>query len=201
MHPSTQNPAHGLRLPLWLLALALGFCFGQVSASHEANEPSDGTVNSFRWLQNPLVLPETSLQRWQVEAVSLSSFKGKIVLLNLWATWCPPCVYELPALDRLQQRLGNEEFVVVTVSVDHDPGLAHNLFTGKLALANLEFYFENPERLGKTFPLDVLPSNFIIDREGRATGMLRSYVDWDSPAADEFVKRLLAGTLPARPQN
>jgi thiol-disulfide isomerase/thioredoxin len=202
MQPSTQNPAHGLRLRLWLLALALSFCFAhQALASHEANEPSDGTVNSFRWLQKPLLLPETPLRRWQLEPASLSQFKGKVVLLNIWATWCPPCVYELPALDRLQQRLGNEDFVVVTVSVDHDPGPAHDLFTGRLALANLDFYFELPERLGKTFPLDVLPTNFIIDREGRAIGMLRSYVDWDSPAADEFVKRLLAGSLPPKLQN
>ena len=201
MQFSTQNPARGPRLAALLLALALSFCLGQTWASHGATEPTDGTVNSFRWLENPLVLPETSIRRWPEETVSLSRFKGRIVLLNLWATWCPPCVYELPALDGLQQRLGSEEFVVVAVSVDRDPELARKLFVDRLALAHLEFYAEAPERLGKTFPLDVLPSNFIIDREGRAIGMLRSYVDWDSPAADEFVQRLLAGTLPPRPWN
>lgn len=201
MQPSTHNPGHRPRLAAWLLALATSFCFCQAWATHGATEPTDGTVNSFRWLENPLVLPETSIQRWPAERVSLSRFKGKIVLLNLWATWCPPCVYELPALDSLQQRLGGEEFVVVAVSVDRDPELARKLFVDRLALAHLEFYAEAPERLGKTFPLDVLPSNFIIDREGRAIGMLRSYVDWDSPAADEFVERLLAGTLPPRPGN
>ena len=201
MRRSIQNPTRGPRLAPWLLTLALSLCSGQAWASHEATEPSDGTVNSFRWLKNPLVLPETSIQRWPAERVSLSRFKGKVVLLNLWATWCPPCVYELPALDRLQQRLGGEEFVVVAVSVDRDPELAHKLFTGKLGLTHLKFYVEPPERLGQTFPLDVLPSNFIIDREGRAIGMLRSYVDWDSPAADEFFKRVLAGTLPPQPGN
>ena len=201
MQPSTQNPAHGPRLPPWLLALALSFCFSQAWASHGATESSDGTVDSFRWFKNPLVLPETPIRRGPAEPVSLFRFKGKIVLLNLWASWCPPCVYELPALDRLQQRLGSEEFVVVAVSVDRDPELARKLFTDKLALAHLEFYFEPPERLGQTFPVDVLPANFIIDREGRAIGMLRSYVDWDSPAADKFVERLLAGTLPAQPEH
>ena len=193
------NLARGLRLAF--LLLALGCCLAPARASHEANEPSDGTVNSFRWLANPVALPETSIQRWPTERVSLSSFAGKIVLLNLWATWCPPCVYELPALDRLQQRLGDEDFVVVAVSVDRDPKVARELFLGKLALTHLEFYAEPPESLGKTFPIDVLPSNFILDREGRAIGVLRSYVDWDSPVADEFVKRLLDGRLPARPEN
>lgn len=201
MQPSNHDPAAGPRFAPWLLALALSFCFSQVWASHGASEPSDGTVNSFRWLKKPLVLPETSVQHWPAKRVSLSSFKGKIVLLNLWASWCPPCVYELPALDRLQQRLGGEEFVVVAVSVDRDPEIARKLFLDKLSLSQLKFYVEPPERLGKTFPLDVLPSNFIIDREGRAIGMLRSYVDWSSPAADEFVRQLIAGTLPAQPRN
>ena len=201
MQFSTPNPARGPRLLPWLLALAISCYFGQALATHEASEPTDGTVNSFRWLPKPLVLPETSIRRAPAEPVSLSRFDGKIVLVNLWATWCPPCVYELPALDRLQQRLGSEEFVVVAISVDRDPEHARQLFVDRLALAHLDFYFESPERLGKTFPVDVLPSNFILDREGRAIGMLRSYVDWDSPAADEFVGRLLAGALPPGPEN
>jgi thiol-disulfide isomerase/thioredoxin len=196
MRLSTKNPARRTNYAPWLV-LALSFCFSQAWASHGATEPSDGTVNSFRWLQNPLVLPETTIQQLPADHVSLSRFKGKVVLLNLWATWCPPCVYELPALDRLQQRFGGEEFIVVAVSVDRDPELARKMFSDRLALSHLQFYFEPPERLGKTFPMDVLPSNFILDREGRAIGMLRSYVDWDSPAAGEFVKRLLAGDLPA----
>ena len=199
MQSSNRIAARGLRLAFWLLLLAPGFYFSQAHASHEATEPSDGTVNSFRWLKNPMVLPEISLQHSPTERVSLSRFRGKIVLLNLWATWCPPCVYELPALDRLQQRLGGEDFVVVAVSVDRDPQLARDLFLDRLELAHLQFYAEPPESLGKIFPMDVLPSNFIIDREGRVTGMLRSYVDWDSPVADEFVKRLIEGSLPAAP--
>ncbi len=195
MHPSTHISSRRPSLAVWLV-LALSFCFSKAWATHGASEPSDGTVNSFRWLENPLVLPETTIQRPPAERVSLSRFKGKIVLLNLWATWCPPCVYELPALDRLQQRFGDKNFVVVAVSVDQNPELARKMFSDRLALSHLQFYFEPPERLARTFPMDVLPSNFILDREGRAIGMLRSYVDWDGPAADEFVERLLAGTLP-----
>lgn len=201
MRSTTRYLSRAARHLCPLLALMLIFHVGEPRASHEASEPSDGTVNSFRWLKNPLVLPQTSIQQWPAERVSLSSFKGRIVLVNLWATWCPPCVHELPALDRLQQRLGGEDFVVVAVSVDRDPELARQLFVEKLALSHLQFYIEAPERLAKTFPLDVLPSNFILDREGRAIGMLRSYVDWDSPSADEFVRRLVAGSLPAPPAN
>ncbi len=201
MQSSILRASRGPRLAAWLLALISGLGFGPAWASHGANEPSDGTVNSFRWLKNPVALPEISIQRWPTERVGLSSFRGKVVLLNLWATWCPPCVYELPALDRLQQRVGGDEFTIVAVAVDRDPELARKLFVDRLALGHLTFFAEPPESIAQNFPMDVLPSNFVIDREGRVIGMLRSYVDWDSPAADEFVERLLDGRLPPRPGN
>ena len=178
------------------LVLILALVSTQVDASHEASEPSDGTVNSFRWLREPVMLPEITVGKWTGERVSLSRYQGKIVLLNLWASWCPPCVRELPALDRLQQRLGGEDFVVVAISVDREPEPAQRMFVNRLGIEHLEFLIEPPEKMGEFFPIDVLPSNFVIDRDGRAIGVLRSYVDWSSPMADAFVERLLDGRLP-----
>jgi thiol-disulfide isomerase/thioredoxin len=121
------------------------------------------------------------------------------VLLNFWAAWCPPCVRELPALDRLQRRLGGEQFSVVAISLDQSPQVAHRMFADRLALQHLDFLTEPAERMGKYLPVDVLPTNFIIDRDGRVIGVLRSFVDWDSPAADHFVEHLLDGSLPPPP--
>ena len=194
MHYSTGNPTRRRLIPCLLLAGALFSTLA--AASHEASEPSDGTVNSFRWLKNPPLLPEISVEHWPGKRVSLSSYRGKIVLLNLWASWCPPCIRELPALDRMQQRLGGEEFEVVAISLDRSAEPARAMFVDRLALEHLDFLIEPAESLGKFFPVDVLPSNFIIDRDGRAIGMLRSYVDWESRAADEFIERLIDGSLP-----
>ena len=69
MHPSTRKPSRRPSLAVWLV-LALSSCFSQAWATHGASEPSDGTVNSFRWLENPLVLPETTIQRHPAEPVS-----------------------------------------------------------------------------------------------------------------------------------
>jgi len=165
-------------------------------AYHEASEPSDGTVNSFRWFDNPQTMPKISVEHRPAQRVSLSRYRGKIVLLNFWASWCPPCVRELPALDRLQRRLGGEQFSVVAISLDREPQSARALFVDRLALEHLEFFTRPSAQLGKFFPVDVLPSNFIVDRDGRVVGMLRSFVDWDSPAADEFVEHLIDGSLP-----
>lgn len=181
-----RNPG----LPL-LLALFL-FCT-QAIASHEATEPSDGTVKSFRWLQDPLPLDAVSIHNIEGKEINLSEFAGKIVLLNLWASWCPPCIKELPALDRLQQRLGDDEFVIVAVSLDKDPQVARQMFNERLSIEHLDLYIEPVEQIGRFFPVDVLPANFIIDKKGRAIGMLRSYADWDAPEADALFRRLIAG--------
>ena len=195
MQHSTLNAARRRR-PIPCLLLAWFFCTTPALASHEASEPSDGTVNSFRWLATPAALPEISVEHWPGKRVSLSRYKGKVVLLNLWASWCPPCIRELPALDGLQQRLGGKDFAVVAISVDRSPEPARRMFVDQLALEHLDFLIEPPEKLGYYFPVDVLPSNFIIDREGRVVGLLRSFVEWDSPLADEFVARLIDGSLP-----
>lgn len=179
--------------PLLPLILALCLSSTQVLAKHEANEPTDGTVNSFRWLENPLTLDQVPIHSEEGVQVTLSQFKGKIVLLNLWASWCLPCVRELPALDRLQKRLGGEDFVVVAVSLDSDPDLARKLFIDQLSIEHLKLYIEPAEQIGRFFPVDVLPASFFIDRKGQAIGLLRSYADWDDAHADTLINRLVAG--------
>jgi thiol-disulfide isomerase/thioredoxin len=179
--------------PLLPLILALCLSSTQVLAKHEANEPTDGTVNSFRWLENPLTLDQVPIHSEEGVQVTLSQFKGKIVLLNLWASWCLPCVRELPALDRLQKRLGGEDFVVVAVSLDSDPDLARKLFIDQLSIEHLKLYIEPAEQIGRFFPVDVLPASFFIDRKGQAIGLLRSYVEWDDAHADTLINRLVAG--------
>lgn len=172
--------------------LILLFC-NSAMANHGASEPTDGTVNSFRWFSPPRYLDEVIVHDRNNKLVSLSQFKNKIVLLNLWASWCPPCIKELPELDQLQKRLGSDDFVVVAISVDEDPKLAHEMFTDKLSLKNLKLYIEPGKNISSHFPVDVLPSNFFINRKGQAIGILRSYVDWGSPEADQLIKRLVDG--------
>lgn len=175
-----------LVLPLLLLSL-------QSQANHETNEPTDGTVNSFRWLKNSQPVNQASIHDSEGKRISLSRFNGKVVLLNIWASWCAPCIRELPALDRLQDRLGSDEFVVVTVSVDDNLELAQKVFIDQLSLANLKLYIEPVEQLGKSFPVDVIPANFFINRQGQAMGVLRSFVHWDATEVDQLVKRLIGG--------
>ncbi len=177
-------------LPLILLLVMV---LPRTEASHEASEPSDGTVNSFRWLESPIPAGDVLMHNIDDQQVKLSEFRGKVILLNLWASWCPPCIRELPALDRLQQRMTTKDFLVLTISLDKNPQLAREMFIDRLPIMNLDFYIQSAEQIGRFFPVDVLPANFIIDREGQVLGMLRSYVDWDDPQVDKLFMQLVAG--------
>ena len=173
-----------------LITLTLAFS-GVIHAKHPS-EPSDGTVNSFRKVAPPKPLPDTLLIEDSSGArVNLSRYKGKTVLLNLWATWCPPCLRELPALDRLQSRLGGDDFAVVTISLDKGGAKQAIPFFARLKIENLPLLVDPTTSLANFFPVDVLPSNFIISSDGKVTHLLRGFVDWDLPQTDLYFENIM----------
>ncbi len=173
-------------LGLLLMALSSG-----VFANHGESEPSDGTVNSFIKIDPPKTIKPVPLVRGQHEAIDLTAFNGKLVLLNFWATWCPPCLRELPALDRLQKRLGSDQFEVVAVALDRRGYAGAREYYDKLKIENLEIYTGSTEAFGKEFPVDVFPASFMIDSQGRVLSFLRSYAEWDDLAADRMIQQHL----------
>ncbi|WP_210396085.1 TlpA disulfide reductase family protein [Motiliproteus sediminis] len=174
------------------LLLFLSLASFSAVANHEETEPSDGTVNSFIVLDPPQVVEPVKLVLDNQQSLDMSAFKGKVVLLNLWATWCPPCIRELPALDRLQQRLGGDDFVVVAVALDRAGFDAVKTFYDDLKLEHLALYTSTTAEFGRVYPVDVFPASFFLDRDGRVLSYLRSYADWDDEQADEMVRRLIA---------
>lgn len=175
--------------PALLLALAIAT---PAAGYHEASEPSDGTVKSFREVVPPFQLPELVVHGLDGTTTPLSAFRGRVVLLNIWATWCPPCVRELPALNRLQKRLGSDDFTVLAISIDEGGAPVAAPFFEELGIDALTLYADPGKTLGTALPIDVLPASYMIDRDGRVLSFLRSYVDWDSAEADAFIARLVA---------
>lgn len=180
-----------------LLVFLMSLFSTETLATRNVAENYDGTVNSFRWLKRPIAVSHVQFRNAQEKQVGLSLFNGKIILLNLWATWCPPCIKELPALDRLQQRLGKDDFEIVAISLGDDVKLAGEMFFDTLLIKSMALYIESAENLGRDFPVDVVPASFLIDRKGQAMGVLRGYVDWDSADTDVIIKRLIAGVTAA----
>jgi thiol-disulfide isomerase/thioredoxin len=186
----SRTRLQGLAALLLLLLLALAA--GPAAAGHSATEPSDGTVRSFRAVDPPRAVPDFAFFDGAGRTVGLGALRGKVVLLNLWATWCPPCIRELPALDRLQGRLGGESFTVLALSLDRSPAQTVAAFLRRLEIRHLDLYVDPHLAAQAAFPVDVLPASFILDRQGRVVAFLRSYADWDAPEADEMIRGYLA---------
>ena len=180
------------------LILVMSICLYSAAAmtAPKTNELYGGTINSFRWLERSIRVSEVLIREEKGADITLSRFKGKVVLLNLWASWCPPCVKELPALDRLQQRLGGNDFVVVAVSLDEDLVLARQMFVD-LSIESMKLFSQSSEQLAKTFPVDLLPATIMIDRDGQAMGLLRSSLNWDNSEADSLINRVIKGVSAA----
>ncbi|MDA0704794.1 MAG: TlpA disulfide reductase family protein [Proteobacteria bacterium] len=122
----------------------------------------------------------------------LSQFRGKVVLLNFWATWCPPCVWEMPGLDRLNAALDPEEAVVLAVAIDRKAAFAVRPFFDLYRLKHLDMLFDPADALrAELGALDALPITFLIDRQGRLAGYLPGSAEWDSPDALALIRYYL----------
>ena len=129
--------------------------------------------------------------------LSLADFRGKALLLNLWATWCVPCRAEMPALDRLQQAAGADDFQVVAVNVDTARLDRPAAFLDQIGVKALTRYadssgdaFEAMRLAGKALGL---PTSLMIDKEGCELGVVAGPVDWDAADAREAIKALKGG--------
>ena len=120
--------------------------------------------------------------------VALHDFRGKVVVLNFWATWCPPCVEELPSLVELQAKLKNRGIQVVAVSVDVD-GNAYRRFLRdqKVDLLTVRDPDHKSDTLYGTFKY---PETYIIDRDGKLRRKFVGPVDWGTPEVVDFLQKL-----------
>lgn len=121
-------------------------------------------------------------------SVSLNQYRGQVVLVNFWATWCPPCVEELPSLMTLQERMKGRGLVVVGVSIDVD-GDAYHRF---LKLHNINFVtVRDPEqKVASIYGTSGWPETYIIDRQGVLRRKFVGPVDWNAPDVIAFLSRM-----------
>ncbi len=125
-------------------------------------------------------------------SVSLDDFRGKAVLVNFWATWCAPCLKELPSLDALEGRLGGRKFEVVAIAADPRGPEAAQAFLDRLEIRHLDLYADPRLTLAMSIGgADVLPVSILYDARGREVGRLVGEADWASPEALRLVESAL----------
>ena len=118
---------------------------------------------------------------------SLSEWRGRVVLLNLWATWCAPCRKEMPDLAKLQTLLGGDEFEVIALSVDRKGATASAKFLIESDATALKLYIDSTARALGPLQAIGLPATYLIDRQGNEIGRLLGPADWSSPEALKLI--------------
>ena len=136
----------------------------------------------------PKQVPDIPFADEQGRALSLKEFRGKTVLLNIWATWCGPCRREMPTLDRLQARLGGERFQVVALSIDRGGPSVIQKFYAETGVRNLALFVDASGRAGSDLGLVGLPGTLLINPEGREVARLIGPAEWDSPEMVVFIE-------------
>ena len=148
-----------------------------------------GAMAKFRFAAGRPATPEAA---FIIDGVprSLSEFRGRMVLLNVWASWCQPCRTEMPALSRLGTRLAADGLVIVAVSIDKNLADAER-FLSALGLRDLPLYHDPSSTSLKKLGAVGVPTSILIDRQGREIGRLRGSAAWDSDEAILLIRGAL----------
>jgi thiol-disulfide isomerase/thioredoxin len=165
-----------------------------VGAQDRAGVPAfKGALQSFKHAEPPRPAPGIGFTDTAEKPLSLADFKGKVVLLNYWATWCAPCVEEMPSLERLHSRLGGPDFAVLAISVDRQGLSIVEPFLQRIGLKQLPIYLDRSGASMRAFAVRGLPTTMLIDRDGNDVGRLEGMADWDSPAAEALIRHYIGG--------
>jgi peroxiredoxin len=186
-----------VRLALCVLAfIVLEAAFSLLAAQGQADIPPLQTNSSqFVELRPRSDAPQLSLERLDGKSIRLDSFRGKVILMSFWATWCPPCRRELPSLERLRALVNPRKLEIVPVSVDTQGKGAVAGFLQRIGVNELPVYLDPRQKIASSadakasapFTLYGMPITYVIDKSGSVVGYITGEVDWTSAEALSFL--------------
>jgi thiol-disulfide isomerase/thioredoxin len=141
----------------------------------------------------PRPLPEIRFRDDQGHDLTLTDFQGRVVLLNVWATWCVPCRKEMPTLDRLQAWLGGKDFLVMALSIDRKGIEAVKDFYREVGVEGLAIYLDPSGKGSHSLAIPGVPTTLLINREGHEIARKLGEARWDSPEMVSLVERTIQG--------
>lgn len=156
------------------------------------------TIGRFVLHDAPRPLPDIEFADADGAVRRLSDFRGKVVLLNVWATWCVPCRKEMPQLDQLQAEFGGADFEVVAVSIDRGGAFVVQAFYDEIDVQHLKMFIDASGAVSRALNIVGLPTTLLIDRQGRELGRLIGPTDWTGPEIKKLIQRTIARRETAR---
>lgn len=143
-------------------------------------------------IKNVVKAADFELQDMDEQKIRLSDYKGKVVLLNFWATWCPPCIREMPSMERLHQQVDAEDFKVIAINQMEDIDQVF-AFTGQLEVdPTFEILFDTTSSVSRDYAVRGLPTTYLIDKEGRIRYRAVGGREFDHPQVIKIIEQLIA---------
>ncbi|MCM0020097.1 MAG: TlpA family protein disulfide reductase, partial [Tagaea sp.] len=161
-----------------------------VPASRAQTPEFRGQIGPFVRHRPPVAAPAISFRTAEGKELGLGDFAGRVAVVNFWATWCAPCVEEMPALDRLHAALAQEGIEVVAISVDRGGLRQAAPFFEVNGLKNLPVYLDPSGASMRALGVRGLPTTIVIDRQGREAGRLEGAAHWDSEPAKRLLRAI-----------
>ena len=170
-------------------------CAGSADTAKRVDGAARGQVAAMRGEAEPKPAPALSFKNREGDEVALADLKGRLLLVNLWATWCAPCKAEMPALDRLEGELGGKDFSVVAINVDTRNLAKPPQWLAENGIARLPFYADPG---GRTLPAvqratgsTGLPTTLLVDPAGCMVGVMKGPADWAGEDARTLIRAVL----------
>lgn len=171
----THKPALG---PLIAVTLAIITLFAPVAQAEQMLQPFRGPTDA----------PGISLSNLDDELITLEQYRGKVVIINFWATWCPPCRKEMPSMQRAWQELQENDVMMLAVHVGGDFGQVWQ-FVSEYDL-DFPILLDDTSRVSRSWPVRGLPTTFVIDPDGQIAYMTLGGREWDEPGILEMIYAL-----------
>jgi len=165
-----------LKLSVLIFCSLLG-----ITSNVFANTPGEVLIGSY--------LPDATLNSFSGKINKFSTYRGKPLIINVWASWCGPCREEIGSLERLSRRFGGKQLNVIGISTDDDASAAAAFIKeSKLTFTN---YLDSNVRLENMLGANTIPLTLLVDAQGRVIEKVRGYQQWDSPEALKLINQKL----------
>lgn len=194
-----------MRMPLAAAALLYGLATLSANAAGGSDTADltalgdlrQGTMESMVLHDAPRARIDAPFLDAEGREVTLADYRGKVVLLNLWATWCPPCRKEMPSIDRLAGEMAGDDFAVIALSTDRGDISRIIRFYTEIGVENLPIDRDPRGKVMRAAGVVGLPVTLLLDRQGREIGRVTGDADWDSAEAKALIAKAIELTAPA----
>lgn len=174
-----------------------------IASAANASIPTEKVYNTGEQIEKPMIMsrfiemssarkvPNVSFKDTHGESIKLKQFKGKLLMVNLWATWCAPCIKEIPQMEHIRRVNADKDLMVLPLSIDEESEQVAP-FLKRHGFADYQTWLDPNKNIDRVMPANVVPATYFFDGSGNLIGFLRGYLDWGDEEVQPYLEKLIA---------